>query len=244
MTATETTPVVELRHYTLHPGTRDGFVSLFESSLLEPQEDVGIRVGGIFHDRADPDAFVWMRSFADMDARRRALEAFYFGPIWQRYRDAANAAIVDSDDVLLLRPTGAVTPPAQEPRPPVGTTEQPDEWVVLTTYVGVDDELSDWLGAELPPALEDVFGVPVGAWCTHHAVNDFPRLPVRDVNAFAWSATFASPDEYAEATRALRASAWYARPLRSRLGGVEQHHLDLRPTPRSQHAVPTGKALT
>ena len=236
MTGIETCPVVELRQYTLHPGTRDGFIGLFESALLDPQEDVGIRVGGLFSDRADPDRFVWMRGFAGMAARREALEAFYLGPVWQKYRDAANAAIVDSDDVLLLRPT---EPPASPP--PAAARPAPDDWVVVTTYVGLDDETLTWLGKELPPALEDLLGMPVGAWRSHDAVNDFPRLPVRDVTAFVWTATFAGADEADDAARALRASVWCARTLRPRIVGVEEQHLDLRPTSRSAHPAPTRK---
>ena len=33
--------VVELRQYTLRPGRRDALVSLFESRLVEPQEEAG-----------------------------------------------------------------------------------------------------------------------------------------------------------------------------------------------------------
>jgi hypothetical protein len=36
--------------------------------------------------------------------RAEALAAFYSGPVWQEHHDAANATMIDSDDVLLLRP--------------------------------------------------------------------------------------------------------------------------------------------
>ena len=32
------------------------------------------------------------------------LAAFYDGPVWRAHRDEANATMIDSDDVLLLRP--------------------------------------------------------------------------------------------------------------------------------------------
>ncbi|MGW0809411.1 hypothetical protein [Nonomuraea sp. NPDC002799] len=48
-----------------------------------------------------------MRGFTGMPARRAALERFYGGPVWQAHRDAANATLLDSDDVLLPRSVGA-----------------------------------------------------------------------------------------------------------------------------------------
>ena len=78
---------------------------------------------GWFRDIEDPDAFVWLRGFADMEARARALQAFYRGAVWHEHREAANATMVDFDNVLLLgaagelslRPSGV---PATGCRPP------------------------------------------------------------------------------------------------------------------------------
>ncbi|MGW3360813.1 NIPSNAP family protein [Streptomyces bungoensis] len=95
--------IVELRQYTLHPGARETLIELFEREFVTGQRAVGITVGGRFRDLDDPDRFVWLRAFPDMVQRRRALEAFYTGSVWQRHRDAANATMIDSDDVLLLR---------------------------------------------------------------------------------------------------------------------------------------------
>src|SRR5471030_2209436 len=101
---TDALAVLELRQYTLHPGHRDELIALFEREFVETQEAVGSHVLGTFRDLDAPDRFVWLRGFADMAARADALGAFYGGPAWQRHRDAANATMVDSDDVLLLRP--------------------------------------------------------------------------------------------------------------------------------------------
>jgi hypothetical protein len=38
-----------------------------------------------------------------MTARHESLAAFYDGPVWAKHRDAANATMVDSDNVMLLR---------------------------------------------------------------------------------------------------------------------------------------------
>src|SRR4051794_33692688 len=118
----DTPAVIELRRYTLHPGQRDVLIDLFEREFIEPQEAAGMRVLGTFRDLDDPDRFIWLRGFADMATRAQGLGDFYFGPVWQRHRAAANATIVDSDDVLLLRPATVADSFARalSPRAPVG----------------------------------------------------------------------------------------------------------------------------
>ncbi len=96
--------IVELRQYTLHPQRFDIFTALFEREFIEPQEAAGITVIGQFRDLDDPNRFVWLRGFADMQARAQALEAFYGGTLWKSLRDEANANFIDTDNVLLLRP--------------------------------------------------------------------------------------------------------------------------------------------
>ena len=95
--------IVELRRYTLHPGRRDELIDLFDREFVEPQEALGMAVLGQFRDLDRPDMFVWLRGFADMATRREGLRDFYSGPDWKRHSSAANATMIDSDDVLLLR---------------------------------------------------------------------------------------------------------------------------------------------
>src|SRR5262245_19438300 len=92
-------PVVELRQYTLKPQQRDVLIGLFDRRFVESQEAVGMTVIGQFRDRRNPDRFVWLRGFPDMEARRQALEAFYDGPVWAAHKMAANDTMLDSDNV-------------------------------------------------------------------------------------------------------------------------------------------------
>ncbi|MEY9845339.1 NIPSNAP family protein [Streptacidiphilus sp. MAP5-3] len=151
--------IVELRQYTLHPGARETLIELFEREFVTGQQAVGITVGGRFRDLDDPDRFVWLRAFPNMAHRRRSLEAFYTGPVWREHRDAANATMVDSDDVLLLRGPGFTPTP--------GTRE------VLTTvcHPGVVADFDAYAARHLGPrhALHR----------TEHTENDYPLLPVR-----------------------------------------------------------------
>jgi hypothetical protein len=58
-----------------------------------------------FHDLDDPDRFVWFRGFKDMAARKAALTEFYeHSEAWRTHGPSANATMIDSSNVLLLRP--------------------------------------------------------------------------------------------------------------------------------------------
>src|SRR5689334_8037801 len=92
--------ILELRQYTLHPGQRDVLIELFEREFIESQEALGMEVIGTFRDLDRPDRFVWLRGFPDMAARGERLQSFYGGPVSQKHRDAANATMIDSDNVL------------------------------------------------------------------------------------------------------------------------------------------------
>ncbi|MFD3533682.1 NIPSNAP family protein [Streptomyces sp. NPDC058664] len=174
--------VLELRQYTLRPRRRDELIELFDREFLETQEEAGMSVLGQFRDLDDPDRFVWLRGFTDMTARHRALTAFYGGPVWSEHGPRANDTMVDSDDVLLLRPvmTGggfAVSPSA---RPPVGAAP-PDRFVVATLWSfppGRDDGIA-LVRDGLLPLLRETGPAPLALLATEPAHNTFSRLPVR-----------------------------------------------------------------
>jgi NIPSNAP protein len=235
--------VVELRQYTLRPGARQRLVDLFEAELVEPQEEAGMRLGGLFLDRDDPDRFVWFRGFSDLASRRRSLEHFYFGPVWEQFRDAANATMLDSDDVLLLGPTDPARPPAEpaEGRAAAGGQGPGEEWVTVCVYAHPPDAgLTRWLTEELAAGVERELGVRVATYRSEPATNDFPMLPVRQDNVFVWMAAFSSEEEYESAKgRLLDSTVWQqdiSPRLESRLTG--RQYLRLQPTGRSSHPAP------
>jgi hypothetical protein len=98
--------IYELRIYQMQPGQRDALVDLFDRVFVAAHAALGMRILGTFHDLDEPDHLVWLRSFPDMVARGRMLEAFYSGPVWQANRAAANATMIDASDVYMLRPIG------------------------------------------------------------------------------------------------------------------------------------------
>jgi hypothetical protein len=168
--------VIELRRYRLHPGRRDELIALFEREFIESQEAVGMRLLGLFREPAEPDRFTWLRGFADMPSRAAALGDFYFGPVWQEFRNAANATMADSDDVLLLRPSPGLPAPTRGER-----ADPPRPWrvVVLPLAQAADEGLRTWIVAQWLPALQRAGAQEAVFFETEPAENNFPRLPVR-----------------------------------------------------------------
>src|SRR3954471_19556924 len=176
--------VLELRQYTLHPGKRDVLIELFEDALIEPQEAAGMRIVGQFRDLDRPDHFVWIRGFSDMPSRAKALSAFYGGPVWKAHRAAANATMIDSDDVLLLRPRRpGVDFPALRP-------ERSSTMVVATICPRP-------LEAEVAPIMIEAGGRPLATLETEPAENDYPALPVRTgENVVVWLSSFDGREQF------------------------------------------------
>ncbi len=96
--------VVELRLYRTRPGQRDTLIDLFEREFVAEQERLGMVILAYGREPDDPDRFTWLRGFRDYPSRGFATDMFYTSATWQRQRDAANAALADSDDVYMMRP--------------------------------------------------------------------------------------------------------------------------------------------
>ncbi|MFJ4844062.1 MULTISPECIES: NIPSNAP family protein [unclassified Streptomyces] len=185
----ETSQIVELRQYTLHPGGLGTLLPLFEREFVTGQEAAGIRVGGRFRDLDAPDRFVWMRAFPDMAARTRALQAFYGGPVWRAHRAEANATMADSDNVLLLRGPGYRVPD--------------DAGLVVATIC----HPADPAGFTAPPSARAVHR-------TEHAENGFPALPVRTgEDVVVWFSAHADADAHRAAPSAPLPAGALRRPF-------------------------------
>ncbi len=204
-------PVYELRQYTLHPGARDTLIALFERHFIESQEAVGMRLPGHFRDLGNPDRFVWFRRFDDMGARARALSAFYLhGAAWKAHREAANATMLDSDNVLLLReawPGSGFATPAR-PRPPVGASPASPAVVAVTSYalVGpVDDAFIAFFRDTLAPRARAAGATVLAAFVSEESANDFPALPVRAEHVLVWVASFDDARAHARYRKAVDA---------------------------------------
>jgi quinol monooxygenase YgiN len=233
--------IVELRQYRLVEGRRDAFVELFEREFVETQEAEGMRLLGQFRNLDDPNRFTWLREFPDMAARQQRLAAFYSGPVWRAHRTAANAMIVDSDNVLLLKPAtpgSALRPAAARAAP--GAAGPPAGVVVANLWrlwAEPDAAFAATFEATVRPELEAA-GLPViGAYLPVREPNTFPALPVREgEKLFVWFTRADSAQAYAAALKRLEARpGWKAKVAPLMADQLESPPLARRlaPTPRS-----------
>jgi hypothetical protein len=176
--------ILELRNYQMQPGRTREFIRYFEENFLFSQRDEGMHVLGQFEVVGEPERFVWIRRFDDMESRLRGLSGFYGGPYWQARRNTANEMIVDSDHVHLLRSvgpvetlTGGLSLEDRASEPP--GVIPPDGGLIAVDFYRTAP-------GELDRLIEDFEGREVlGRFVTETAPNDYPRLPViREENLF------------------------------------------------------------
>jgi hypothetical protein len=194
--------VLELRQYTIRSGMRERLPALFREHFAAAQEAVGARILGTFFDLDDPDRFVWLRGYADMTTRGRALPAFYGSDVWKQYRGDANAAIVDSDNALLLHalPGAAFAGPVAAD----GVLR-----ASVRALSGVDAvAFAQWFDERFVPLIAGCGAVVDARYASEPEPNTFAALPVRDDAVFVWFAHFAD----------ARAERAFARALAARTG--------------------------
>ncbi len=190
-------PIVELRQYTLHPGTRETLIALFDREFVEPQEVAGMQVIGQFRDLDRPDHFVWFRGFTEIATRAQALTRFYSGPVWRAHRDAANATMIDSDDVFLLREarpgSGLRTHGRIRSAPGAPASNAHLLSVTVSRFSEpVCERAAGFLYDVIEPALIAEGALIRGTYITEYGPNDYPALPVRQgEHAVVWVAEYA-----------------------------------------------------
>jgi len=236
-------PIVELRQYTLYPGKRDVLIDLFERTFIESQEAVGMQLIGQFRDLDNPNRFVWLRGFRDMPSRAQALNDFYSGPVWKAHREAANATMIDSDNVLLLRPARPTSGFSLErrDRPVPGATAVQAGLVIATIYyfdAPVSADVVGFFESRVKPVLTDSGASILAALVTEESPNTFPALPVREgEHVLVWLARFGDQAAYEQHVTALaRSRPWHdevSEELGRRLKGAPEV-VKLLPTARSQ----------
>ncbi len=213
-------PIVELRQYTLHPGKRDVLIDLFDREFVESQEELGMKVIGQFRVLDNPNRFVWLRGFRDMPSRAQALKDFYGGPVWKAHREAANATMIDSNNVLLLHPA---TPTSgfsfgNRERSGPGSNERRSELIVATIYyfnAPVEAAFVQFFEKTVKPAVIGSGATVLAYFVTEQSENTFPALPVREgENVFVWFARFNDPAAYERHIAALTQSALGAMKFR------------------------------
>jgi hypothetical protein len=234
--------VFELRQYRLRPGQRETLIDLFDRELVESQEATGAWIVGQFSDLDRADRFVWVRAFRDMTSRLASLTEFYSGSVWKQHARAANATMLDVDDVLLLRPAAGTPGFAEPDRPrPPATAPPPASVVTATLYHRdrpVDAGFVAFFRDRVEPVLAGAGARPLARLQIEPAENTFPALPVRTgEHVLVWFGAFPSPVHYrAFAERLDRSDRWRDEVLPDLLGRLSgpPEVLRLAPTARSQ----------
>ena len=174
--------VIELRRYTVKNGARTKFAQYFESFFPEAIEQTGAIVAGTFFERNHSNGFTWIRGFHNMEDRAIDDAEFYYGPVWKEHRKTMNDLLMDSDNVLQLRPLStergvAIFPPVD----PLAVTDGVRGIVVaLICPIKANDLDAFAQQAESSFANYRMTGArEVGLLVTVDAANNFPQLPVR-----------------------------------------------------------------
>jgi hypothetical protein len=179
-------PIVELRQYTLYGGRRDELVAVFEREFIESQNVLGAHVMGIFRDLDDPDRFVWLRGFTDMEARAKALMDFYTGPVWKAHNREANVTMLDSSNVLLLHPSSPRGGFDRSPKArPAG------EYFAFIHYVDepLIERFAAFFAQNLAPIVSRGGAELLATYASEMSPNTYPPLPIRERDrVFVWFA--------------------------------------------------------
>ena len=161
--------------------------------------------------------------------------------------------MIDSDDVLLLRPRGPTggLRPNVHPRPSPGT--EPDPSVLYATILAVHPAEAPTMASRLSSELESAFADAghrlLGCYQTDPTPNNFPRLPIRTDAALVWFTTRRQPTQTGPTTRSGNDLPQIAKAL-DQFGSHSWTYLRLGATSRSTltaHAEgftsPSGSAL-
>ena len=174
--------VIEFRRYTVKEGEREHFAEYFESYFPEAFQQMGAIAFGQFFERKNPVGFTWMRGFKNTDARAVINAGFYYGPLWREHAFTMNSLMVDSNNVLLLRPLsperGVTVLPSVDPV----AERKGAQGVVVALIFAVKANNVDAFAqqAEATFAGYRAAGArEAGVLVTHDAPNNFPQLPVR-----------------------------------------------------------------
>ena len=174
--------VIEFRRYTVKEGERERFAEYFESYFPEAFQQMGAIAFGQFFERKNPVGFTWMRGFKNTDARAVINAGFYYGPLWREHAFTMNSLMVDSNNVLLLRPLsperGVTVLPSVDP---VAERKGAQGVVVAQIFAVKANSLDAFAQqAEATFAGYRAAGArEAGVLVTLDAPNNFPQMPVR-----------------------------------------------------------------
>jgi hypothetical protein len=156
-----------------------------------------------------------MRGFSDLPSRGQALSNFYGSQTWAKHREAANATMIDSDNVLLLHPFEDSEHVREDLSVNKGLLR-----VAIHHLGSVSTERFSvfWANTLYPILVEGGYS-PFCPLMTAKVENNFPQLPLRNDPVFLWFMMFNDKNDEQEF------SSWWT----SRSGWRDQISPDLMP---------------
>jgi hypothetical protein len=179
--------VVEFRRYTLKERAREHFAQYFESYFPEAFQQLGAIAAGTFFERKNPSGFTWIRGFHTIEDRAVANAEFYNGSVWKEHKKTMNDLIVDSDNVMLLRPLspdrGIPILPAVDPIAEANGAQG----IVVAQIFAIKADSVEAFAKAVEPTFASYRAVGVreaGVLVTLDVPNNYPQLPIRTDGPF------------------------------------------------------------
>ena len=174
--------VIEFRRYTIKEGERKHFAQYFESFFPEAFQQLGAIAVGSFFERKNQAMFTWVRGFHTIEDRAVVNSAFYYGPVWKEHKKTLNNLMIDSDNVMLLKPLspdrGVLVLPAVDPVSEASGAHG----VVIAVICAVKANSVEDFAKQAEPTFAGYRAAgahEAGVLVTLDVVNNFPQLPVR-----------------------------------------------------------------
>jgi hypothetical protein len=179
--------VLEFRRYTIKEGEREHFAQYFDTYFPEALQELGTIVAGDFFERKNPSGFTWIRGFHTLEDRAVANAQFYAGSVWKEHKKTMNDLIVDSDNVMLLRPL------SPEPGIPILPAVDPiveangAQGIVVAQIFAVKADSVEAFAKAAEPTFASYRAAGVreaGVLVTLDVPNNYPQLPIRTDGPF------------------------------------------------------------
>jgi hypothetical protein len=193
--------VLELRNYLLKSNLTDSFSSYFDHHFVKPMAELGGHTLGQFKINGVNDRFVWMRGFADMHTRIRFLNDFYVeSRVWKEFGPGANAMMINSDNVYLLRPLNNNKSSREQSEAINGNLLKTNKGIIVVDFYICNstlDKVINLFHSSYIPFLKTLNIDNVTLWVSEMSENDFPRLPVfQDKNLLLAITKYGDENEY------------------------------------------------
>ncbi len=191
---------IELRNYTLLPGTCAKFSSYMDRIIIPKQRELGGYLLNAFSLNDADDHYFWMRGFADMPSRSKFMKDFYYSDYWKKNAAECNSMLIDSYDVHLLKPLQIKDHEIDSTRGiSIENFTQPTGITVITYYTtsNARQQLIDLFANDYLPILTEAGINPVTFLISESVVNDYlPQHVYQDKNLLVMITHFKDEQEY------------------------------------------------